>query len=103
MRIAIRSGCVSVTSVCIDIRRPVHDPVSLVVQIGAAESSDKREQGVVGELDSGKTHHESTSSIGVGSSRFRASPRRPVERRLPTNRFPSVFPPGKSLSKPGTA
>ena len=70
-------------------------PVHQVVQIGAAESSDEREQGVVGELDSGKTHHESTSSIGVGSSRFRASPRRPVERRLPTNRFPSVFPAGQ--------
>ena len=30
-------------------------------------------------------------------------PRRLVERRLPTNRSPLCSPPGKSLSKPGTA
>ena len=51
----------------------VHDPISLLVQIGTAQSNDQRKQRLFGELDSGKTHHQSTSS--VGSSGFRAPPR----------------------------
>ena len=69
----------------------VHDPVSLVVQIGTAQSNDEREQGLVGELDSGKAHHRSASSIGIGSSGFRTP--RPRSRVLaPHVQSPSVFP-----------
>jgi|RhiMethySRZTD1v2_1073278.scaffolds.fasta_scaffold80592_3 hypothetical protein len=80
----------------------VDDPISLLTQTGTPQSNDKLEQRLLGQVDPGKTHHQSTSSIGRQLRAARLAPE--AECWLPTNQFPSVcVPVGKSLSKPGAA